>query len=287
MDYLLGKFDFHGFVNAVMKLMQREANQDRATLVGGNFVFIHYQVDQDQESDGRLLILMVDKKGVFDFDENLIPEKVPSINIDALRQAVLIDLTLFKASYPDNVGEPYLHFISGKSKSEFFKRALGCDPKVDNNRSIQHISMAFDDFSKKIKINSVDKVKVNKAIEAFLKEKAKDPIDKKVSIEDIANCIAKTLLKKKDVAKKFIQFVDHGEYLIDDYFEPSRFSDKEFGKIKIVDEDRDYEITFDIDSISDDKDSGAKIIYNRGDGVITIKLARTSMEQINRKIPQK
>lgn len=61
----------------------------------------------------------------------------------------------------------------------FFKRALGCDPKVDNNRSIQHISMAFDDFSKKIKINSVDKVKVNKAIEAFLKEKAKDPIDKK------------------------------------------------------------------------------------------------------------
>lgn len=120
LDYLLGKFDFHGFVNAVMKLMQREANQDRATLVGGNFVFIHYQVDQDQESDGRLLILMVDKKGVFDFDENLIPEKVPSINIDALRQAVLIDLTLFKASYPDNVGEPYLHFISGKSKSEFF-----------------------------------------------------------------------------------------------------------------------------------------------------------------------
>ncbi|ASB01056.1 nucleoid-associated protein [Proteus mirabilis] len=287
LDYLAGKLNFTSFVNSVMKLMQREANEDRAKLVGGNFVFIHYQVDQDKESDGRLLILMVDKKSAFNFDSNLIPEKIPSINIDALRQAVLIDLTLFKASYPNNDGEPYLHFISGKSKSEFFKRALGCDPKVDNNRSIQNVSIAFDDFSEKMKIKALDKIRVNKAIEDLLREKAKDPIDKKISIEDIADCVAKTLPKRRDIAKKFVQFVDQGEYLIDDFFEPSRDSNKEFGQIKIVDEDRDYEITFDIDSISDDKDSGAKIIYNRDDGVITIKLARTSRDQINRKIPQK
>lgn len=138
-----------------------------------------------------------------------------------------------------------------------------------------------------MKIKALDKIRVNKAIEDLLREKAKDPIDKKISIEDIADCVAKTLPKRRDIAKKFVQFVDQGEYLIDDFFEPSRDSNKEFGQIKIVDEDRDYEITFDIDSISDDKDSGAKIIYNRDDGVITIKLARTSRDQINRKIPQK
>lgn len=287
LEYLAGNLDFTAFVNSVMKQMRREANEDRATLVGGNFVFIHYQVDQDHESDGRLLILMVDKKGVFDFDKDLIPAKIPSIDIDALRQAVLIDLTLFRASYPNNDGDPYLHFISGKSKSEFFKRALGCDPKVDNNRSIQNISIAFDDFSNNMKINAIDKVKVNKAIETLLREKAKDPIDKKVSIEDIADCVAKTLPGRRDIAKKFVQFIDEGEYLIDDFFEPSINSNKEFGQIKIVDEDKDYEITFDIDSISDDKNSGAKIIYNRNDGLITIKLDRTSMDKINRKIPQK
>nr|ELR5063711.1 hypothetical protein [Providencia rettgeri] len=138
-----------------------------------------------------------------------------------------------------------------------------------------------------MKINAIDKVKVNKAIEALLREKAKDPIDKKVSIEDIADCVAKILPRRRDIAKKFVQFVDEGEYLIDDFFEPSINSNKEFGQIKIVDEDKDYEITFDIDSISDDKNSGAKIIYNRNDGLITIKLDRTSMDKINRKIPQK
>ncbi len=287
LDYLNGKSNFPTFVNSVMRLMQREANEDKSSLVGGNFVFIHYQVDLDLESDGRLLILMVDNKGVFDFDENLIPEKILSIDIDALRQAVLIDLTLFKASYPENQGEPYLHFITGKSKSGFFKRALGCDPKVDNNRSIQQVSAAFDDFAIELKMNALNKVRVNKAIESLLNEKARDPIDKKITIEDIGNCIATTLPKMRDISKKFIQFVDVNEYLIDDYFEPSRFSEKEFGQIKITDEEKDYEFTFDIDSISDDEKSDAKIIYRRQDGEILIRLARSGIDKIERKIPSK
>lgn len=68
-----------------------------------------------------------------------------------------------------------------------------------------------------MKIKALDKIRVNKAIEDLLREKAKDPIDKKISIEDIADCVAKTLPKRRDIAKKFVQFVDQGEYLIDDF----------------------------------------------------------------------
>lgn len=178
-NYLDNPPEFDRFVDSIMELMKREANEDKAKLTGGAMVFIHYKVADDIDSDGRLFIIMVDRKGAFNFDDNLIPEKLPSIDIDSLRQAVLVDLTLFRASYPNNSGDPYLHFINGKSRSEFFKRALGCNPKVDNNRSLEQANAAVDSFSATLKLTAVERIRIKEAVASMLNKKSKDQLDKK------------------------------------------------------------------------------------------------------------
>ncbi|EPL8095457.1 nucleoid-associated protein, partial [Morganella morganii] len=262
-SYLSKGLSFSEFVDRTMGLMKREANEDKSTLVGGAIVFIHYGINNDKNNFGNLLVLMVDKKGVFNFDNDLMPEKLVSVDIDSLRQAVSIDLDLFKSEYIKDNNNPYLHFISGKSKSEFFKRGLGCNPKLDNNRSIVEAKKAVNDFLKKIKVKPVDKIKVNKNIEKFIEAKSRDKNDKKTSLDDLGKCIADSLPKNRNIIKRFSDFVDMGDYSIDEYFEPSASSKYEFSEIKIIDEDFDYEVTFDIESISDDENSGKKIIYKK------------------------
>ncbi|EJA8225692.1 nucleoid-associated protein, partial [Salmonella enterica] len=274
--------EFKYFVQLIMDRMRSEANNDKSRLSGGAIVFIHYNVDNDKESCGRLFIIMVDRKGVFNFDKDLIPEKLPSIDIDSLRQAVLVDLTLFKASYPENNGDPYLHFISGRSSSEFFKRALGCNPKIDNNRSIDETNRAVDDFIKSMDLKHIDRVKVKQAVETLMKSKAKDPNDRKLTVENIGRCIEKTLPDNEVIKGKFVQFVDVNEYNIDDFFEPSRFSGSSFGEIKISDAEQEYECKISVDAISEDNSSDAKVIYDRANGQLIIRLSRHGVTEIEK-----
>jgi len=280
--YLRQNIDFKSFVQSIMYRMRNEANNDKSRLSGGAIIFIHYNADNDKESCGRLFIIMVDRKGVFNFDKDLIPEKLPSIDIDSLRQAVLVDLTLFKASYPENNGDPYLHFISGRSSSEFFKRALGCNPKIDNNRSIDETNRAVDDFIKAMDLKHIERVKVKQAVEALMKSKAKDPIDRKLTIEDIERCIEKTIPENKNIKGKFVQFADVNEYIIDDFFEPSRFSGSSFGEIKISDAEQEYECIISVEAISEDNSSNAKVIYDRANGQLIIRLSRLGVTEIEK-----
>lgn len=281
--YLSKKSNFSVFVSSVMNLMRREANEDKSTLVGGAIVFIHYGINNDKDNFGNLLVLMVDRKGVFNFDNDLMPEKLVSVDIDSLRQVVSVDLNLFNIEYNKNNNEPYLHFINGKSKSEFFKRGLGCNPKLDNNRSIAEAKKAVNDFLKKIKVKPIDRVKVNKNIEKFIEAKSRDKNDKKTNLDDLGKCIADSLPRNRNVVNRFNKFVDYGVYSIDEYFEPSPSSKYEFSEIRIIDEDCDYEVKFDIESISDDENSGKKIIYKKS-GYLLVKLSNDSIQRIEKYI---
>ncbi|MDZ7279696.1 nucleoid-associated protein [Pantoea eucrina] len=281
-NYLDNPAEFDHFVDSIMELMKREANEDKSKLTGGAIVFIHYKITDDIDSDGRLFIIMVDRKGAFNFDDNLIPEKLPSIDIDSLRQAVLVDLTLFRASYPDNSGDPYLHFINGKSRSEFFKRALGCNPKVDNNRSLEQANAAVDSFAATLKLTTVEKVRVKEAVASMLNKKSKDQFDKKVTIEDIEKVINTTLPDNKEVIGKFVPFVNANDFTIDAFFEPSIFSSKSFDEIKICDDDRDYVFTIDVSAISADEKSNKKVIYDRVNGHLIVKLSDSGIAEIEK-----
>ncbi|AUU39872.1 TPA: nucleoid-associated protein [Proteus mirabilis] len=279
--YLDKDLSFVDFVTGIMKLMKREAYEDRSTLSGGALVFIHYQVDLDESSDGRLLIIMVNKKGVFDFNESLVPKKIPSVNLDALRQAVLIDLTLFKSSYPNNEGDPYLHFITGMSKSGFFKRALGCNPKIDNKRSIEQLHEALDGFSNNISLTTEQRIKVRESVKAFIYVKARS-VDKKMTISDVGKVIEKCIPEIQNVAGKFEQYVDINEYTIDQYFEPHYTSSKPFGEIKISDDDDEYEVTCNVNTIGSSNKSDKKIIYDKANSRLIIRLTDSGITEIEK-----
>lgn len=281
-NYLDNPPEFDRFVDSIMELMKREANEDKAKLTGGAMVFIHYKVADDIDSDGRLFIIMVDRKGAFNFDDNLIPEKLPSIDIDSLRQAVLVDLTLFRASYPNNSGDPYLHFINGKSRSEFFKRALGCNPKVDNNRSLEQANAAVDSFSATLKLTAVERIRIKEAVASMLNKKSKDQLDKKVTIDDIEKVINTTLPDKREIIGKFVSFVNVNDFTIDSFFEPSIFSSKSFNEIKVCDDDRDYFFTIDVNAISADEKSDKKVIYDRVNGHLIVKLSESGIAEIEK-----
>ncbi|WP_342230235.1 nucleoid-associated protein, partial [Yersinia enterocolitica] len=141
--YIGDKLKFKTLVQSILSKIKVIVSNDGRILSGlknNNIIFIHYKTTGDESDFGRLLIVMVDKKSGFDFESvALTPKKLSPIDTDALRQAALFDLTLFDITYPDNNGESYVKFIQGKSKSDFFKDALGCKREIDNNRSIQEL----------------------------------------------------------------------------------------------------------------------------------------------------
>lgn len=114
---------------------------------------------------------MVDKQSAYDFDsDKLTPTRLNPINTDALRQAAMFDLTLFEASYPENKGDSYVHFLQGKSKSDFFKDSLGCRHDSDNKRSIQQLFSAIDIFASKNSLGRVLRDTIDNEVKSLLEK---------------------------------------------------------------------------------------------------------------------
>lgn len=194
---------------------------------------------------------------------------------------MLIDLTLFKSSYPNNEGDPYLHFITGMSKSGFFKRALGCNPKIDNKRSIEQLHEALDGFSNNISLTTEQRIKVRESVKAFIYVKARS-VDKKMTISDVGKVIEKCIPEIQNVAGKFEQYVDINEYTIDQYFEPHYTSSKPFGEIKISDDDDEYEVTCNVNTIGSSNKSDKKIIYDKANSRLIIRLTDSGITEIEK-----
>ncbi|EOL3825930.1 nucleoid-associated protein [Escherichia coli] len=148
-------------------------NRELPNFRGGSVVFIHYK-STEPEDLGKLLIVMVDKQSAYDFDsDKLTPTRLNPINTDALRQAAMFDLTLFEASYPENKGDSYVHFLQGKSKSDFFKDSLGCRHDSDNKRSIQQLFSAIDIFASKNSLGRVLRDTIDNEVKSLLEKNQK------------------------------------------------------------------------------------------------------------------
>lgn len=155
--YVENKLDFSGLVSSMMQQLVIAARESGAhKLTGGSILFMHYKSHENDDL-GRLLAILVDKKDGFDFDEvSLVPKNTPHLNLDALRQAALYDLTLFELIYPEIPKEDtYLQFIKGNSSASFFKSAFGCDERnTDNVLSVDQLRVALSDFDEKHNIGS-------------------------------------------------------------------------------------------------------------------------------------
>lgn len=216
------------FLNASQRMMNRlksSLNEDgRGNTHVGHIVIIHFRNDGEDDDLGRLLIVMVDKKNVFDFGDGLVPKQFNSIDVDALRQAVRYDLTLFDSVYPDHVQEnqdqAYLHFISGKSTGHFFQEALGTHDIIDNTVSISSIFDAINAFGLSINLRVAHIRKLTEEVELLIQSKK----GKQISINSVAKKIISNLPDNVDnmTAEDFLTFVNENEYKISEVFDVTR-----------------------------------------------------------------
>lgn len=213
------------FIPATQNIMNRlksSLNEDgRGNTQIGHVVFIHYAGELDQEDIGRLLVIMVDKKDVFDFNQNLVPTQFKSIDVDTLRQAVLYDLTLFDEVYPKTSGleehEAYLTFISGKSKGAFFKEALGTTDIIDNTVNIASIFDTIEDFGTSLELKAPYIRKIIEEVETLIHEKK----GKNISLNGVANKVIASLPEAKNqyTSDDFLKFINERDVKISEVFD--------------------------------------------------------------------
>ncbi|HCL3220631.1 nucleoid-associated protein [Pseudomonas aeruginosa] len=290
--YIDGEIEVEEFATLEMRLLVSIANDsERASLVGGNLVFIHYKTFGDDEDQGRLMIVMVDKKGAFEFDEKTLePKKLQPIDTDALRQAALFDLTLFSVTYPKQEGAAYLHFIEGKSKAEFFKIALGCDSSVSNKESVNNIFEAIKHFSQELNLRNKVQQKITEKVYEYISER----VGKEVSLKEIQNLIDKELPADHPSIGKFARFANENGFQVNAVFEATRHSLKDSVSIKISDFQSNYTLSAKASSIGyagsgkpitvDDDLTYMKIPLSSTDReslIITIGQAKTNDDESN------
>ena len=109
--------DFNAFVIGVMERLCHEANDPaRRSLTEGYVVFSHYQ---DYRQVDHLLIVMLGKRGGYDFDDdnNLNPRGTESLNLQDFRQAACMDLTEFKKAFRKTQVIPTFTLLKGIPKA--------------------------------------------------------------------------------------------------------------------------------------------------------------------------
>ncbi|HAS6252242.1 TPA: nucleoid-associated protein [Vibrio vulnificus] len=218
--------NFEGTTRSMMERLKSSLNEDgRGNTQVGHVVFIHYCNEGEEEEDlGRLLVVMVDKKDVFDFGDGLVPTRFKSIDVDTLRQAVRYDLTLFDAVYPDHVEEnqdqAYLRFISGRSKGQFFQEALGTKDMIDNTVSVSSIFGAIEQFGKGLGLRTAHIRKLQDEVELLIIDKK----GKQVSVSSVARKVIANLPDGKEdtTAEDFVSFINENDYRISEVFDVTR-----------------------------------------------------------------
>ena len=211
--------DFNEFVQLLCKSLERTGNlPERKGLAGGNIVFIHYS-SIEADDQGVILIVMLGSQSGFEFDKNLQPKSLTSINISELRQAAFFDLNLYSEVYPEIGKDAYLRFIQAGSKSAFFQEALGCKQSVTGKDSAENIINAVREFSKTNAISLTVRDKIETSINDLFAAKSKSKVDKVIKMVEIQSLVDNELSLDSPLKNKFLEFVNANEYMVNDFFE--------------------------------------------------------------------
>ncbi|WP_271408805.1 nucleoid-associated protein [Pseudomonas sp. Q1-7] len=275
--YINANLGFAELAEAEMKLLTHIANEsERGSLVGGNLVFMHYKSVGDEDDLGRLMIVMVDKKGAFEFDEKTLePKRLQPIDIDALRQAAMFDLTLFEVTYPRKEGDAYLHFIEGRSKAEFFKVALGCDSSVSNKKSVENIFKAISQFSA---LNGI-KSKLQQKIAEKVYEHIENNLGSQIPLGAIQHIIDKNLPDNHSAVGKFSKFANENGFQVNAVFEATRYALEKSVSIQISDYQSNYALSVKASSIGY-SDSNKPVIVDDDLEYMRIPLSQADKDAI-------
>lgn len=236
-----------------------EANEvGRGSLTLGHLVMVHYKTQNDIEDVGRFLAVLVGDQGGFEFDSDLQPVDLTSINTSELRHAAMFDLTLFKETYPKNDGDAYLKFIAGKSKSAFLQEAFGCGDYIPNKFSVEQVNKAVLDFLDDPIIPGARRLKILSEVTTYLEVAAKKQVA--ISIDQIQQVINKSLPIESDKIDQFSGFVNLGDYTISERFQPTRQSAGLLKNVEISDPSGNFKCSVSLEAIGFNSSNDGKTI---------------------------
>lgn len=239
---------FQSFADTILVSLKTEADEvGAARSHDGNVVVMHYSTHDDDDL-GRILIVYLDKKSMFDFDQNLRPEKLEPIDTTAIKQAALIDLNLMSVCYPKNDGEAYLKFIEGSSKGAFFKNAIGCDDKIDNRKSVEETHRALDSFIDTHDLDLALGEKLRDGLDALMREHS-SPSSEPLNIEKIQSRLDSILPENSAAKGTFQAYVNDNEFEVNSWFSPTIHLAKKAGKIVLKDANQSYSVEVSKNSI--------------------------------------
>ncbi|HIF9402460.1 TPA: hypothetical protein ACX6SN_000782 [Photobacterium damselae] len=214
-------------------------------VASSKIVFMHYK-SRENDDFGRVLAVMVDKKSGFDFiEESLLPKQAQHINLEALKQAVSIDVDLFDICYPNSPeSEAYLKFIRGSSSASYFRKAFGCKEKSDNGESLNNLYKAIDSYTTINNLGEDFYFDAEEKLTDFVVN-IKNSDKSSFSIDQAAIVIESALPEnRKELENTFSTFVNESEFMINQYIEPTAqqvnehlwidFSDQDNGLIARV-----------------------------------------------------
>ncbi|MCH2058022.1 MAG: nucleoid-associated protein [Thalassotalea sp.] len=276
-SYICKNIEFKTLVTLFMgELLSAARDAGAYKVAGGNIVFMHYK-GHEEDDIGRFLAIMVTKKDGFDFDEtNLVPKDSSHINLDALRQAALFDLTLFDEIYPAIPdSETYLKFIKGNSTGAFFKKAFGCDENnADNAESIEQIREAIADFQEKYSFSSHFYNEARKSVDSIIEKAAKNK--ESIPLTKLFDAVEQHIPDDSHVKGTFGVFVNENEYQINQHIEPTLTSAKKGKSISVEASDKSFSAEIVRKKVGG-KGSGKSIEYH--DGQIILNLTDEKVKQ--------
>jgi len=157
----------------------------------------------------------------------------------------MFDLTLFSTIYPLKSGAAYLHFIEGRSRSEFFKSALGCDSAVSNKQSVANLFEAIKQFS----ISNALKISIQEKITEKVYEHIEKNIGKQVALVDIQHIIDKQLPDGHVAVGQFSEYANENGHQVNSVFEATRHALNKGVSIQIKDYQNNYSVSVKTKSI--------------------------------------
>ncbi|WP_122440162.1 nucleoid-associated protein [Pseudomonas viridiflava] len=218
--------DFNAFANGVMERLCAEANDPaRRSLNEGYVVFSHYQ---DHRQVDHLLIVMLGKRGGYDFDNdnNLNPKGTESLNLQDFRQAACMDLTEFKKGFPKNTGDSYLYFIKGNSKSEFFTVALGCSDSIPGKVCVDNLKNALSAYFQEeaSALTPTERRTIHKRVVEYMEKKAGE----RIHLSEVQHVINKCLKDDSPFLGGLVKFISHNaeRFKVSEEFQPSSVTAK-------------------------------------------------------------
>lgn len=276
------EINFDVFSEFILDALVTSATKKAGTSLSDAYVVIvHYKTVSDEDDNGRILVVLLDKKGVFNFNDQYKPVNRDSIDIDALKQAAMVDVTLFKALYPSREGEAYLQFIKGNQSSNFFKEALECGSSIENTSSVEHLFSALDSFSDEHNIDIVLHNNIQKKIEEKLSGYAKDKIP--FSIDYVQSWIDECLADSHEAKGKFTTHVNVNGFQVNEWTVPTSDSILKAGSFVIEDDKKSYTCKINKGMIGD-HDSDKKVKLTKGREYLMIPLSESEREEIVKRI---